>query len=209
VPANLLVRLQKAADTTLAPGAAALADAYQQLTEQRRTEEAAASRARTEQERREALADAANRSLERTSATLLETVTDLAPSVAVGRRPEGWSVELNGVRIGLSTPVAFDGVSWGRYKPMIDVVAAATVTVVIPRNQSGYEGRSHSLYYCDAQREGQYAWFETAFMDTPPRVRLRGDRSVCAPTRRRRGRGVVPCDGGNPGGLAVHRVGHR
>jgi hypothetical protein len=83
-------------------------------------------------------------------------------------------VELNGVRIGLSTPVAFDGVSWGRYKPMIDVVAAATVTVVIPRNQSGYEGRSHSLYYCDAQREGQYAWFETAFMDTPPRVRLRG-----------------------------------
>jgi hypothetical protein len=177
VPANLLVRLQKAADTTLAPGAAALADAYQQLTEQRRTEEAAASRARTEQERREALADAANRSLERTSATLLETVTDLAPSVAVGRRPEGWSVELNGVRIGLSTPVAFDGVSWGRYKPMIEVVAAATVTVVIPRNQSGYEGRSHSLYYCDAQREGQYAWFETAFMDTPPRVRLRGDRS--------------------------------
>lgn len=195
VPANLLARLQRAADTTLTPGAAALAGAYQQVAAQRRTEEAAASRARTEQERREGLADAASRSHERTSATLLETVIDLAPSVTVTRRPEGWSVELNNVRFGLSSPVPFDGESWGDFKPAIDVVAACTVSIVIPRGSSGYEGRSHSLYYCDAQRAGQYAWFETAFMETP------GGRS-----RRQRGLDPFSLQPGESAGAALSNV---
>lgn len=31
----------------------------------------------------------------------------------------------------------------------------------------GYAGRGHSLYYCDAQTAGTYAWFETAFAQSP------------------------------------------
>jgi hypothetical protein len=33
--------------------------------------------------------------------------------------------------------------------------------------EGGYVGRSHSLWYCDAQQEGRYGWFETAFMHQP------------------------------------------
>lgn len=166
-PANVLNRLQRAAETTLSPGAAALAGAYQREAERRHADEVASSRAQTELERRHALAEAAHRSLERTSASLLEVVTDLAPGAAVRRRAEGWSVELSGARLGLSTPIPFDGVSWAGWSPAIDVIAIATVSVVIPADRSGYEGRSHSLYFCDAQQEGAYAWFETAFMDSP------------------------------------------
>ncbi len=41
--------------------------------------------------------------------------------------------------------------------------------IVVPDNvlfaqQYQYEGRSHSLWFCDAQVEGDYAWHETAFM---------------------------------------------
>lgn len=167
MPANLLARLQKAVESIPTPGKAALAGAYQRHVEQRRAEEVAASRAQTEHERRQALAEAGARSLERTSANLLEVVTDLAPGAAVRRRPEGWSVELSGARLGLSTPIPFDGVSWGGWTPTFDVIAAATVTIAIPTDRSGYEGRSHSLYYCDGQHKGAYAWFETAFMESP------------------------------------------
>lgn len=41
------------------------------------------------------------------------------------------------------------------------------MTVVIPADRHGYEGRSHSLYCCDAHHGGSYAWFETAFMVSP------------------------------------------
>jgi serine/threonine-protein kinase len=172
-PANLLTRLQRAANTTLAPGAAALAGAYQRHAEQRRTEEVAASRALTEQERRRELAEAAARALERTSSSLLESVTDLAPGAVVRRRPEGWRVDLGGARLGLSTAVPFDDRIWAAWRPAFDVVAVASVTVVTAADRYGYEGRSHSLYYCDAQRQGEYAWFETAFMDNPVMGRVR------------------------------------
>jgi eukaryotic-like serine/threonine-protein kinase len=172
VPANLLARLQKAAESTPTPGMAALAGAYQRHAEQRRADEVAASRAETEQERRRQLADSAGRSLQRTSTAMLETVTDLAPGAVVRRRTEGWSVELNGVQVGLSTSIPIDDVNWGQWPPPFDIIAAATISVVIPADRSGYAGRSHSLFYCDAQRPGVYGWFETAFMDTPFRRRV-------------------------------------
>lgn len=37
----------------------------------------------------------------------------------------------------------------------------------MPADHHGYEGRSHSLWYCDAQESGRYQWFETAFMLSP------------------------------------------
>ena len=29
----------------------------------------------------------------------------------------------------------------------------------------GYQGRSHSLWYCDAEDEGQLAWYEVGFRE--------------------------------------------
>jgi serine/threonine-protein kinase len=48
-----------------------------------------------------------------------------------------------------------------------DVIAECVVQVLKPADRYGYEGRSHSLWFCDAKQPGQYRWYETAFMDSP------------------------------------------
>jgi hypothetical protein len=116
----------------------------------------------TAQERRRDLARAASRTRERVSTALLSTVLDAAPGIAVHHRPDGgWLVLLGGAAFELSAsePVPDRGPRWP-----FDVIAHATLRVVVPTNRAGWEGRSHSLWYCDAQREGEYGWFEAAFM---------------------------------------------
>jgi eukaryotic-like serine/threonine-protein kinase len=54
--------------------------------------------------------------------------------------------------------------------PSITVVAHAALGVTIPRDRYGYDGRSHSLWYCDAQHPGRLQWYETAFMLSPLRA---------------------------------------
>jgi serine/threonine-protein kinase len=52
--------------------------------------------------------------------------------------------------------------------PALDVVVYAEVGAwFLSADGSASEGRSHSLYFCDAVAAGNYAWFETAFMDHP------------------------------------------
>ncbi len=51
--------------------------------------------------------------------------------------------------------------------PAFDVIAHTTIAVHQPRDRYDYEGRSHSLWFCDAYDEGVYRWFETAFMIMP------------------------------------------
>ena len=46
-----------------------------------------------------------------------------------------------------------------------EVVAYAKITLTIPQGRDGYTGRSHSLWYCDAQDLGVFRWYETAFWD--------------------------------------------
>ncbi len=48
-----------------------------------------------------------------------------------------------------------------------DVVAYTVIAVRKPRDRYDYEGRSHSLWFCDAHDAGVYRWFETAFMVMP------------------------------------------
>ncbi|WP_175486255.1 serine/threonine-protein kinase [Geodermatophilus poikilotrophus] len=160
-PSSLLNRLQRAGAPSTAPGLSTLAEAYRQQSEQRAAAEAAESRTMTEQERRRDLADAASRILEGVSTTLLSIVLGEAPGIPVKRRDDGgWHVEMGGARFGLS---ASQAVKDSHPRWPFDVIAHATVSVVAPRNRAGWEGRSHSLWYCDAQRAGEYGWFETAF----------------------------------------------
>ena len=48
-----------------------------------------------------------------------------------------------------------------------DVIASSSIILRIQRDRYGYEGRSHSLWYCDAKDEGVFRWYETAFMISP------------------------------------------
>ena len=46
-----------------------------------------------------------------------------------------------------------------------EVIAYTIITLAIPEEQHGYSGRSHSLWYCDAQEKGVFRWYETAFFN--------------------------------------------
>jgi hypothetical protein len=148
------------------PGASSLAAANQAAVA---GAAAAQSRQRTEQERRAGLATAAHAQLKAISAELLDVLTTEAPAAAVAQIPaRGWKASLAAAEFGLSHPVAQPQPDWGGWQPpAIDLVSHATITIVFPPDRFGYEGRSHSLWYCDAKQEGDYGWFETAFMHTP------------------------------------------
>ncbi len=47
---------------------------------------------------------------------------------------------------------------------LFDVIAYTALAARKPRDQWDYEGRSHSLWFCDAHDEGIYRWYELAFM---------------------------------------------
>lgn len=167
-PTQLAARLDQVELPAATPGASALAAAYARHTEASAANQREASVAQSEQERRVTLMADARRAHAVLSDALLGAVKDGAPGVTVTERTEGWSAQLGQAKLGLSTPKAFDGRSWGSWEaPAFDVIAFATVTVVTPSDRSGYEGRSHSLYFGDLHDAGRYAWFETAFMVTP------------------------------------------
>ena len=46
----------------------------------------------------------------------------------------------------------------------IEIIAHSSIVVRFPKDRFDYEGRSHSLWYCNAQTASEYRWFETAFM---------------------------------------------
>ena len=47
-------------------------------------------------------------------------------------------------------------------KPPFALIAYSAIAVRKPRDRFGYEGRSHSWWFCDAHHEGVSRWFETA-----------------------------------------------
>ena len=51
--------------------------------------------------------------------------------------------------------------------PAFEVVAYSSITIKINPDRYGFAGRSHSLWYCDAQEAGRFRWYETAFMISP------------------------------------------
>lgn len=45
-----------------------------------------------------------------------------------------------------------------------EIHAYAALTLEAP-SQFGYRGRSHSLWYCDADEQNRFGWYEMAFMN--------------------------------------------
>lgn len=73
----------------------------------------------------------------------------------------GWPMRLGGARLDLTAPAQS---RVGDHLPF-DVIANAEIWVDQATLGGGsFAGRTHSLWYCDAQVEGRYAWYETAYM---------------------------------------------
>lgn len=112
----------------------------------------------SEVERRRALADAAGRSLARIADVMKEASMQVAPSASasVGLKA-GWTIELGQAHLRLAPPAITSPNPWGsRGAPVFEVVAFSFLDLQILATRHGYEGRSHSLWYCDAQNAGQF-----------------------------------------------------
>jgi serine/threonine-protein kinase len=102
------------------------------------------------------------------AASLRESITDAAPTAKGDATINGgWKLTLNQAQLTFSGSAATALAPWGNRTPDLDVVAHASLILAIPRDRWGYEGRGHSLWFCDAEEKGQYGWFELAFMISP------------------------------------------
>ncbi|GLY24821.1 serine/threonine-protein kinase [Micromonospora sp. NBRC 101691] len=180
-PSNLSARLERAAHTSPSGGLALLRRANRAEIARRGEEARAAERARSEKERRAEIAKSANKAIRRIMDAVKVAILDSAPAaecrVRVPEldpdsklpylRPQGWSITLNKVTLDFMIPVGAQIDLHSRFDLPIDVVYYARIGVERQKSHprdTQYLGRSHSLWYCDAQEEGRYQWFETSFM---------------------------------------------
>ncbi|MFF2314065.1 serine/threonine-protein kinase [Streptomyces albidoflavus] len=167
---NVLARLGQIPAAALSGGLAALAEANQGAVSRQAEEDRQASAHATETDRRSALFEAATTSFAFIADPFLTTLTNAAPNAKVRKgKQSGWTIQINDAQLTLSGPRKTAAETWraGATTAPFDVIASATLSLKVPANQHGYDGRSHSLWYADAQTEAEYQWFETAFMDTP------------------------------------------
>ncbi len=124
------------------------------------------------------MVDGASILLDRIGNELRSAILDAAPAASpVARSPSrGWVLRLNQATILFDPVVAVPADPWEWTPPAFRVLAHSLVAAKIPREHD-YDGRAHSLWFCDAQAEGEFQWFETAFMISP----LIARRSVTDP----------------------------
>ncbi len=161
-PRNLLERL---------PGVGSIASVARQrlqqandLAVQRKAEAARQwSLAKSEAERRASLGRDASKSFEALVMLLQDAIDEHAPAStpAPGRSRWAWALSdaLLMVREFRTSTRSFD--------LPFEVIAYSSIELQMLHQGKDYDGRSHSLWYCDAQDEGMFRWYETALMFNP------------------------------------------
>ncbi|HEX3433829.1 MAG TPA: serine/threonine-protein kinase [Solirubrobacteraceae bacterium] len=165
----LLTRLEASAAAPVSAGLSRLQEAGRAESNRRAEAERRASQQATLAEQRAALRAAAVESYGVITTEVLTSITAVAPDATRLDRPDGTSyLKLGPAELGLFRADSVNEHPWGP-QPMVafDVVACAAIGIAMPQDRNGYEGRSHSLWFCDAQSTGEYGWYETAFMISP------------------------------------------
>lgn len=165
-PTQLVRRLASAAHAPVGSGAQKLATATKKAAERKATENAERQRYASDQVRRTKLFDVASRTFDIIPASLIEALQAESPLARV-QSPAGhgqmeFVAELGFGKLGVARPAPN-----GHWDGPFEVIACASIAVNQPRSHLGYDGRSHSLWYCDPKSEGAFAWYELAFMRSP------------------------------------------
>jgi serine/threonine-protein kinase len=155
------------------PGLAKLQQAHHRQVGLRADQDRRQLVAATSSERRTRLHVAALQNFAGIATALREAITEAAPSAESGRpglrRLDGkWELQLGPATMSLAAPTAMTNEPWGgQGRPAFDVITHAALSLSVPANHYGYEGRSHSLWYCDPFEEDRFGWYEVAFMHSP------------------------------------------
>ncbi len=163
-PANVLARLRRSQQPS-SPAAGQLAAANQMVVVKQAQAGASASMQQTTEERRKRLFRIAQQSLGPLLEGLVEQIGEAAPAATVARLPN-LVVQLGEGMLSVDSiqPAPAGCLAAFHRSPPFDVIAYTAISVRQPPDHYAYEGRSHSLWFCDAHDEGSYRWFETAFM---------------------------------------------
>ncbi|MCM0641161.1 serine/threonine-protein kinase [Cellulomonas wangsupingiae] len=160
--ANIAARLAIAASEPVSPGSSKLATANAVESARLARSYAEVVRLADEEQNAAALFAVAEQSFDAIWSPLLTTIEADAPLAVIERDVRGQMVfvaQLRGGKIGVGKPIRA-----GSWQGPFKVIAYASIAVNQRPSRNGYEGRAHSLWFCDAQDEGRFAWFETAFM---------------------------------------------
>ncbi len=145
------------------PATASLQAANQIIVEKQAQAEAIASAVKSTEERRSELLHTARQTFEGIRERLIEHICEAAPAAAVAQS-QFVSLGDGSLSIKSIQPAPLGCLAASGRPLAFDVIAYTEIAVRQPRDRFGYEGRSHSLWFCDAYNEGVYRWFETAFM---------------------------------------------
>jgi len=166
-PANILARL-KATQRPASPATGRLQAVNKAIVEKEGAQHALMSAQQSLEELRRELFSAAEQSFGAIREALKQRVLEAAPATKVSTA-RGLMLQLgDGALIidDVQTAPA-NCLSYYGDPPPFDVIAYTALAARKPRDQYDYEGRAHSLWFCDAHNEGVYRWFELAFMIQP------------------------------------------
>ena len=159
-PRNLLARLKNSLRPT-SPGGQVLQQANTLAVEIQTEYQRRQSAARIESERRGRLLEAAEKEMTGILDLIDEEIMVNAPTVQIHPNRNGKAWHLNAARLQVEHTKKMD------IEPKVqlpfEVIAHTTISLAVPQDWHGYSGRSHSLWYCDAQEKGKFRWYETAF----------------------------------------------
>lgn len=161
--ANLRARLDRVIQPPGSTGLARLSEVNQREVQRLSGVASRDAAAMTAAERRQLLIGDASRAYARISESLFSSIMEIASAAKATRDPDvgNWRIALGQARLEMS-PVQAPSASWDP-AGLFDLVAVGAVSIRIPTDHSGYSGRSHALWFADAQVAGEYAWFETGF----------------------------------------------
>lgn len=182
-PANILARLRRSGGSP-SPGVAKLQAVNKRVVKEKAEEAARVSSQQAQEELRRELFQAAKESLARILDTLVGTIRENAPSIEISAVHDLVLRLGNGAMVvGPAGPAPAGCLATHGYEPPFDVIAYTDMKVLKSGDVDSHAGRSHSLWFCDADEEGVYRWYELAFMITPLiRQRSSLDPFAMAPT---------------------------
>lgn len=165
-PSNFLDRIDRSVAANEGGGLGALQQANQQQVQKSMEDQASTSREDEIAKRRLELEITARQEFNRISTRLKEAIIDNAPSAnLIVSQGQEWRIKLGDATLDVNEFQTHRKDDWGGWEaPGMDVIAYASIDIAARVNQLGYEGRGHSLWYCDAQKRGEFGWYEVAFM---------------------------------------------
>ena len=167
-PSAILQRLQRMSEPPRTGGLAKLQESHRNEVMRRAEHAQLESRLRSERERRSELFDAAKTQLDQILKSLRTAIVAVAPSMREVSDVAGVRMGLENAAMQFSPAVRTEMEPWEGYdRPAFTVVGHSSIGIRILPDRYRYEGRSHSLWFCDGGEEDNFQWFETAFMISP------------------------------------------